>query len=315
MAALPPLNLGSITMDTQNIRRTVLVGVDGSESALRAVRWGAAEALRRQAPLRLVIAFGWPVQHVSGRPGGEGTYRETLLARAREQLAEAGRVAEREGAEIEIERELIVGGAIAVLAAEADRAHLLVIGDRGLTRLEGLLVGSVAIGLAAHASCPVVVVRGDEREPSETSSLPVLVGVDGSSISDAAIGFAFEAAAARKVSLVALHTWSDMVYDPSLLAVEINWDDVEAEERRVLSEQVGSWADKFPDTSVELLVRRDQPAHSLLIQAGQAQLVVVGSHGHGQVMGMVLGSVSNALVHRAPCPVAVVRTETARRRS
>jgi nucleotide-binding universal stress UspA family protein len=301
-------------MDTQNVRRTVLVGVDGSESALRAVRWGAAEALRRQAPLRLVIAFGWPVQQVSGRPGGEGSYREALLTGAREQLVEAGRVAEREGAGIEIEREFIVGGAIEVLAAEAGRAQLLVIGDRGLTRLEGLLVGSVAIGLAAHASCPVVVVRGDEREPSETASLPVLVGVDGASISDAAIGFAFEAAAARKVSL-ALHTWSDMVYDPSLLAVAINWDDVEAEERRVLSEQVGSWAAKFPDVPVELLVRRDQPAHSLLAQAVRAQLAVVGSHGHGQVMGMVLGSVSNALVHRAPCPVAVVRSERAQRRS
>ena len=90
-------------MDVQNIRRTVVVGVDGSDSALRAVRWGAAEAARRQTPLRLVIAFGWMVHHVAARPGIEGSYRDTLLARAREQLAEAGRVAEREGAGIEIE--------------------------------------------------------------------------------------------------------------------------------------------------------------------------------------------------------------------
>jgi nucleotide-binding universal stress UspA family protein len=83
----------------------------------------------------------------------------------------------------------------------------------------------------------------------------------------------------------------------------------------VLSEQVSGWADKFPDTSVELLVRRDQPAHSLLAQAVRAQLVVVGSRGHGQFVGMVLGSVSNALVHHAPCPVAVVRTETAERQA
>jgi nucleotide-binding universal stress UspA family protein len=83
---------------------------------------------------------------------------------------------------------------------------------------------------------------------------------------------------------------------------------VERAERRVLSERVGGWTEKFPDTSVELIVRRDQPAHSLLAQAAEAQLVVVGSRGHGQFVGIVLGSVSNALVHRAPCPVAVVRT-------
>jgi len=298
-------------MDEQNIRRTVVVGVDGSGSALRAVRWGVAEAGRRQIPLRLVTAFGWMVHHVPARPGIEGSYRDTLLARAREQLAEAGDVARREGAGIEVELQLIVGSPIQVLGAEADRAQLMVLGDRGLTRVEGLLVGSVAIGMTAHASCPVVVVRGDEREPSDAASLPVLVGVDGSSASDAAIGFAFEAAAARKVSLVAVHTWSDMMFDPSLAAVMVDWDGVEAEERRVLSEQVGSWTDKFPDTSVELLIRRDQPAHSLLAEAARAQLVVVGSRGHSQFVGMVLGSVSNALVHRAPCPVAVVRSETA----
>jgi nucleotide-binding universal stress UspA family protein len=298
-------------MDAQHIRRTVVVGVDGSTSALRAVRWGAAEAARRQAALRLVTALGWMVHHLPARPGIEDSYRDTLLARAREHLAEAGRVAEREGAGIETETQLIEGSPIQVLGSEADRAQLLVLGDRGLTRVEGLLVGSVTIGLAAHAACPVVVVRGDERDPSEAASLPVLVGVDGSSASDAAIGFAFEAAAARKVSLVALHTWSDMMFDPSLAGVVADWDVVERAERRVLSEQVGGWTEKFPDTSVELIIRRDQPAHSLLAQAAGAQLVVVGSRGHGQFVGMVLGSVSNALVHRAPCPVAVVRTQTA----
>ena len=302
-------------MDASFIRRTVVVGVDGSHSALRAVRWGAAEAARRRTPLRLVIAFGWMIHHVPARPGIEDSYRDTLLARAREQLAKAGRVAEGEGAGIEIELQLIEGSPIQVLGSEADRAQLLVLGDRGLTRVEGLLVGSVTIGLATHAACPVVVVRGDELDPSEAASLPVLVGVDGSPTSDAAIGFAFEAATARKVSLVALHTWSDMMFDPSLAGVVGDWDVVERAERRVLSEQVGGWAEKFPDTSVELVVRRDQPAHSLLAQAVGAQLVVVGSRGHGEFVGMVLGSVSNALVHRAPCPVAVVRTETAERQT
>jgi nucleotide-binding universal stress UspA family protein len=293
-------------MARQDIQRSVVVGVDGSESALRAVRWGAAEAARRQAPLRLVIAFGWTLENVAARPGLEGSYRDTLLSRAQGQLVNAVEAARHEGRGIEVGSELVVGSPIQVLGAEARHAQLVVIGDRGLTRLEGLLVGSVAIGLAAHASCPVVVVRGDEREPSDTASLPVLVGVDGSASSDAAIGFAIEAAAARSAPLAALHTWSDVVFDLDNAAVPPNRDVLEAEERQALADQVGVWADKFPDVVVELLVEHDQPARSLLEHSSRAQLVVVGSRGHGRVEGMVLGSVSNAVVHRAPCPVAVV---------
>ena len=298
-------------MGTQDIQRSVVVGVDGSGSALRAVRWGAAEAARRQVPLRLVIAFGWKLEHVAARPGLEGSYRDTLLSRAQGQLVSAVEAARHEGLGIDIRSELVVGSPIQVLDAEARHAQLVVIGDRGLTRLEGLLVGSVAIGLAAHASCPVVVVRGDEREPSDTTTSPVLVGVDGSATSDAAIGFAIEAAAARSVPLVALHTWSDMLFDPAMAAVMPSWDVIEAEERKVLADQVGVWAEKFPDVVIELQVTRDQPAHSLLERSSRAQLVVVGSRGHGQIVGMALGSVSNALVHRAQCPVIVVRPETA----
>jgi nucleotide-binding universal stress UspA family protein len=298
-------------MEPKSVRRTVVVGVDGSDCGQRAVRWAAAEAARRQVPLRLVIAFGWTVDHVAPRATLDGSYRDTLLARARALLAAAGEIARGEDLGIEVQEQLVMGSPIPVLGAEARHAQLVVVGDRGMSRVEGLLIGSVAIALAAHASCPVVVVRGDEGEPADVASLPVLVGVDGSPTSDAALGFAFEAAAARKVSPVAVHTWSDMVFDRSLLAVETSWDAVESEERRVLSEQVGGWADKFPDTCVEQLVTRDQPAHSLLAQAARAQLVVVGSRGHGQVVGMVLGSVSNALLHRSPCPVAVVRPEAA----
>jgi Universal stress protein family len=92
----------------------------------------------------------------------------------------------------------------------------------------------------------VVVVRGAEREASEAASLlPVLVGVDGSSNSDASIGFAIEAAAARSVAVVAVRTWSDMVFDPAMPAVMIDWEIVEeAEERQVLAEQVGVRAER-----------------------------------------------------------------------
>ena len=293
-------------MDPQHIRRMVVVGVDGSESGLRAVRWGAAEARLRGAPLRLVIAFAWTIAPGPGNPRHSERYRDVLLARAREQLVEAAAVAELEQPDVVVEQQLIVGHPIPVLGAESARAQVLVVGDCGLGRIGGLLAGSVAAALAAHAPSPVVVVRGAEREPSE-GSMPVVLGHDGSATSEAATAFAFEAAAARHVPMVVVHTWSDLMFDPSMAGVMLDWEGIEVEERMRLSQRLAGWSKKFPDVAIEQVVTRDRPAHSLLEQAARAQLVVVGSRGRGEFAGMVLGSVSNALLHRAPCPVAVVR--------
>ncbi len=290
-----------IAMREQHIRRTVVVGVDGSDSAVQAVWWGAAEAARRKVPLRLVTGFGWAAGVTEGDQHG-AAYRQLLLGQAREKLTHAATVAEHAQPDIDVEQQLIIGSPIAVLGAEARHAQLVVIGDRGMSRVEGLLVGSVAVALAAHATCPIVIVRGPEREPAETDSLPVVLGVDGSATSEAAVAFAFEAAAARKVSLVAVHTWSGMVFDPSVASMGIDWVAVEKAEHVRLAQQLAGWAEKYPDTVVEQLVTRDRPAHSLLEQAARAQLVVVGSRGRGEFVGLVLGSVGNALVHRSPCP-------------
>jgi nucleotide-binding universal stress UspA family protein len=298
-------------MDAEHNRRTVVVGVDGSDHALRAVRWGAGEARRRQVPLRLMIAAGWAHGQVTGHPELGAGYRDTLLGIARDQLATAAAAATAEASGIDVEQQLVVGSAIDVLGDESGRAQLLVLGDRGLGRVEGLLLGSVAAALAAHASCPVVIVRGAERDAAEAASLPVVVGVDGSAVSDAAVAFAFEAAAARRVSLVAVHSWWEPVYDPLLAAMVFDWDAIRAAEERSLSDRIAGWTDKFPGVAVEHRVTRDHPIHSLLEHAAQAQLVVVGSRGRGGVSSLLLGSVSHALMHRSPCPVAVVRPDTA----
>lgn len=307
-------------MSEHDMRRTVVVGVDGSDSATGAVRWGAEEAARRQVPLRLVIGFSWPADvpdghHHHGHPHLGDAYRELLLGRAREHLAAAAVVAEHVRPGVEVEQQLVVGSPITVLGEEARRAQLVVIGDRGRSRVEGLLVGSVAVALAAHAACPVVIVRwaqeSTQRDSAGTDALPVVLGVDGSATSEAAIAFAFEAAASRKVSVVAVHTWSGMVFDPSVASMGIDWAAVEDAEREVLARQLAGWSEKYPDTFVEQRVTRDRPAHGLLEQAARAQLVVVGSRGRGGFAGLVLGSVGNAVVHRSPCPVAVVRPDTA----
>ena len=301
----PPEARTEETLREQPAGPGIVVGVDGSDSALRAVRWAADEAARRRMSLRLVSAFGWTDDLTVGHPGLRNRYRDILLDRARRSLAEALSTARERQAALEISDELRIGYPIGTLADESRRAELLVLGDRGMTRVEGLLLGSVGVALAAHAACPVVVVRG----PEPTSpTLPVVVGVEASPVSDSAIAFAFRAAADRSVPLIAVHTWWDTFLDPGL-STQLFAEEDQVYEQEVLAHHLAGWAEKYPQVAVTRVVTRDRAAHLLLEQSRQAQLVVVGSRGRGELAGLVLGSVSNTLVHKADCPVAIVRPE------
>jgi nucleotide-binding universal stress UspA family protein len=285
----------------------LVVGVDGSGSALRAVRWAADEAARRRAALRLVTVFAWSEDLAAGYPGLGMHYRDILLDQSRRGLAKAEATARERQPELELSAELRTGYPIATLAEEAREAQLMVVGDRGLSRVGGLLLGSVGVAMASHAACPVVVVRGPEQLDA---SRPVVVGIDGTPVSEPALAFAFQAADDRSVPLVAVHTWWDTFLDPGL-TTQLFRDEDQVFESEVLSERLAGWSEKYPQVEVTRFVARDRPAHLLLEHSRDAQLVVVGSRGHGEFAGLVLGSVSNALIHRASCPVAIVRPSSA----
>jgi nucleotide-binding universal stress UspA family protein len=293
-------------MNPAQAYRPIVVGVDGSESALQAVRWAAQEAHRRRVPLRLVNAFGWTTGHHLGDPGLGTDYRTVLLQNARDEVAAAVAAAAGVAPELAIEQEVVTGFPVAVLNAEAARAQLVVLGDRGLGGFTGLLVGSVAVALSAHAPCPVVVVRGPTPGAPPPLEGPVVVGIDGSPTSEAALAFAFEAADLRGVPLLAVHTWTDYQIESTMVAV-LEGDAIDADEHRLLAERLAGWGEKYPDVRVQRLVTRYRPARTLLEQSAHAQLVVVGSRGRGGFAGMLLGSVSHAMLHHAGCPVAVVR--------
>lgn len=288
-------------MDVQHAA-TVVVGVDGSVRATQAARWAAAEAERRGLSLRLVSAVGGDVAVVP-HPELAQRYEEVLVERAREALDASAAAVARDMPGVRVETVLMAGHPVAVLREQARDALLVVIGDRGWSKVEGLIAGSVSVALATHAECPVVVVRGADR----SASAPVVVGVDGSETSEAAVAFAYEAAATRRVGLVAVHVWSDLFADPLLVPLT-DTAAMNDEGRRILAERLAGWAEKYPDVAVERVVVRDRPAHALLAQADRGQLVVVGSRGRGELAGLVLGSVSNTLLHRSPCPVAVARS-------
>ncbi len=137
---------------------------------------------------------------------------------------------------------------------------------------------------------------------------PVLVGIDGSPASEFATELAFAEASRRGVDLMALHAWSDVTTSE---LPELDWSAVEAEAQRSLAESLAGWQERYPDVTVQRLVVRDRPARQLVENSKSAQLLVVGSHGRGGLTGMLLGSVSNTVLHSVRIPVIVARPSSA----
>jgi nucleotide-binding universal stress UspA family protein len=258
-------------------------------------------------PLRLVAAHAWPSGGLIGDPGLGVDPRAVLRDVVVGHLATAAAGARQVAPELEIDQVEVTGYPVPVLLGESARAEIVVLGDRGLGGFTGLLIGSVAVEVTAHASCPVIVVRGPEPDRAGPRPEPVVVGVDGSPTSEAATAFAFEAASLRRVPLVAVHVWRDVLVDATMAPL-LDWDVIDSDEREVLAERLAGWSEKYPDVPVRRLVARDRPARALVEESGRAQLVVVGSRGRGGFHGLLLGSVSQALLHHAHCAVAVVRS-------
>jgi nucleotide-binding universal stress UspA family protein len=282
----------------------IVVGIDGSDSALAATRWAAAECARHRAPLRLVHGFLLPARGYLDILITAREARQAMENQAKEWLDQAARTARSVEPDIDVQTEVVGDAPVAALIRESGSARMVVLGSQGLGGFTGMLVGSTAVSLAAHGRCPVVVVRGTAVEGG-----PVVVGVDGSPASEAAIAFAFEAASTREVPLTAVMTWTDFLvdsaYNQSRLAID--WAQVEEDERRLLAQRLAGWQEKYPDVRVDRVVLRDRPVRALLRLAENAQLLVVGTHGKGGFSGMLLGSTSQALVYHSPCPLAVVR--------
>src|SRR4249920_465512 len=128
---------------TDQPSRTVVVGVDGSSDALRAVRWAVPEARRRQAVLRLVTAFAWTDDRMIGMPWiGQAPYGERLRAAAERGLAAAAALAAELDPELPVEQELALGFPGGVLVDRSRTAELVVVGERGVGRLGSTLAGS-----------------------------------------------------------------------------------------------------------------------------------------------------------------------------
>ena len=281
----------------------IVVAIDGSVSALNAARWAAAEAVARGRGLTLAHALVPPVMG-GGFSIGLPPRLDILDTMREEAMTELGKIADGlEGDDITIE--IQIGSASALMIQASESADLLVLGSRGHGGFKGLLVGSVGTQVASHAQCPTVILREQPR----ASAHQVVVGIDGSPHSMAAIAFAFDEASRHGWELIAIHAWDVPAYDLIITpqgAVPFPLADVADSEIRLAAEVLAGFSTDYPDVTVQERLVRAPAVQAILEASVDAALIVVGTRGHGPAVGAVLGSVSNGLLHRAPVPVAVV---------
>ena len=300
-------------MSPQHTHTGIVVGVDGSPSSTVAVEWAARDAEIRNVALRLVhvVAPVVATEEWSELPASAG-YAPFLDDLARQIVEQAHKVAVEAVAPSRashVTSEVLHAPIVPTLVNLSKQADMVVVGCRGQGAVERALLGSVSSGLVHHAHCPVAVVHDEDPLTTRSLQAPVVVGIDGSPISELATEIAFDEASRRGVGLVALHAWSDMgpLNFGSINWAPIEWRNIKDQEEEVLAERLCGWQDRYPDVTVHKVVVCDQPAPRLLEQAQTAQLVVLGSHGRGGFPGMLLGSVSRAVVNSAQIPVIIAR--------
>jgi nucleotide-binding universal stress UspA family protein len=275
----------------------IVVAVDDSANSTAAVRWAARESALRGARVRIVHVLA------SGLDGGVGP-RSGIHLNDREVAkrilldAEEAFRATRDPIGMDGVRVAVLEGSVVDCLVDASmQAQMIVVGTHGLHAAGQMLLGSVSAALIHRAHCPVAVIPLPAQRPLPCDD-PVLVGVDDTDATGAAISLAFDEASRRGAKLVAVHAWSDVGIPPVI--GEDRWHDREADMRARTAGRLAPWREERPDVDVELRVVCDVPAHALTFESRYSQLVVVGGRRGGS-----LGSVSSAVVRGSQAPVIV----------
>lgn len=287
----------------------IVVGVDNSEHAQLAVRWAVDTAARMGRTLRVVGVYE---PQTAGYAASAWVYTgdlvEIIRKTAEDAVDSAVKLVHGCDPDVQVSGHVVAGSAAAVLTEESAHAAMVVVGSRGLGSLRGVLAGSVSITVAAHAACPVAVIT----HPAEQASAHVVVGIDGSSSSRAALAIAFEQAALRDARLTVVHTWTDFDTD-ALDTMDLTADMLRKTRRHaveVVSEELTDHRLAYPAVTVDTIISPDGPAHQILTAASDTQLVVLGSRGRGGFTGLLLGSVSQSVLHHSSCPTLIVKSPT-----
>lgn len=286
----------------------VVVGVDGSDAALNATRWAAAVAVRFGTSLHIVHAvpnIGHNVTDtVAAIRAAVMSYQSDIADII---LRSAEEIVRTQYPELEVTTLSTDVPVDDVLVQLAETARMIVVGNDEVTAAGALLLGSATLAVATRASCPVVAWRGPNVVPTDQ---PVVVGVDGTPSSIAALGTAFEFAEMFNSKLRAVRSWS--VFRPAAavtIPFLVDWDALETAEWAQLTNDVDAYNQSFPGVAASCYVERAKPAAALMdrAKADGAQLMVVGSHGKNVLASAILGSTALNLLQHATIPVMICR--------
>ena len=280
------------------INGSVVVGVDGSHHSDAAIEWAARYAEEHRRPLTIVHAAG-SIARANALVDPAVTRQSLRMAGRRITDAALGAV-QKIAPDLEVSVHMPLAEPRDVLLEAAEHASVVVLGSRGRGSIATFLLGSISVGVSSHAPCPVVVVR------SVPEGGHVVVGVDGTEVTSAALEFAFDTASWQHRRLDVVHTWGGDGPYPALLTYEQRHELMAEHELRV-AESLAGFAEKYPDVEVAQYIVENEPAKALVAASEKAALVVVGSRGRGDAASVLLGSVSRSVVEHARCSVAVVR--------
>ncbi|MGW7365326.1 universal stress protein [Streptomyces sp. NPDC054841] len=288
--------------------RHLTAGVDGSPESRWAAAWAADEATLRNLPLRLVYAEDLPVSLSTPVTAPESQQRWSD-----EMLTETANDLRKHHPRLKITTRRLSARPSAALSAEAGEADLLVLGSRGLSRITGFVIGSVAMATISATEQPVVLVRAARRlddSPPPACTGPyrdLVVGVDIHQPHDALLAFAFDEAARRDCTLRAVHGWSfPLVLDQDPLPDHGVRREAAAEVNRTLADLMTPWRQKFPSVDIVEQALVGSPGEQLIHCAADADLVVVGRRIRKSPLGTQIGPITHAVIHHSPAPVAVV---------
>lgn len=285
----------------------VIVGVDGSEGSVEALRWAAHEAARRGAPLHVMTCAQLPVTVEAGMVGAGAFAGSTMdaIVHEQEQINQrAVDLARSFGLQLTVTGETVLGAPGYALVSASHDDDVVVIGATSHPGRLTDVLGSVATVVAHRAKGAVVVVHGSGR--AERGITRIVVGVDGSPASDAGLLWATEAALRCEAGLVLVHGWV-YPYLGSRTSVSEPRDEMRLDAMRVLEASAAKAHELAPAVACHSIITEEGPAKAILDAAADADLIVVGSRGHGGFTALLLGSVSRTVLQHAPCPVAVVR--------
>ena len=286
----------------------VVVGLDGSPASVTAALWAGREAVARRLPVLLLHSW-------TARPLDVPVGQEALGLQRH-----GGKVLQRVEAELlhrhpdlTLVTELVSVPAPQALVDASDRASLLVLGSRGHGSAAGFLLGSTSLHVLGLSRCPTVTVRADEPaveagrgRRAATDRREIVVGVQESGPGDdPLLEFAFTSAHARGARVRVVRALPEA---PLVTPAHLGGSDEghETDEHGRLGAALAPWREKFPDVDVVEYVTSGVTAQVLLTASAHAMLTVVGRRRHPSPLAWRLGPVAHAVLHHAPCPVAVV---------